>query len=292
MAISSGEKIFNVINSILLVVLALLCLAPMVHMLAVSLSDNAQVVVGNVSFWPKRFTLSTYEYVMGYRAFWNAMWISLTRVAVSLLFTLTFTVLCAYPLSKSSDRFFGRTLFAWYFFITMILHGGLIPTYIVVSSLGLIGSFWALVLPNSVVGFYVLVMLNFFRGLPKEIEEAALIDGANQWSVLFRIILPISTPVLATIAVFCSLAQWNEWFFGIIYMKRPDQYPLMGYLQATVLNIDLSTLDPEEQRKLSLVGTETYQAAQLFIGAIPMVCVYPFLQRYFVRGLVLGSVKG
>jgi putative aldouronate transport system permease protein len=262
---------FTVINGIFLILLSLLCLAPMVHVLAVSLSDNAQVAVGNVLFWPVRFTGSTYRYLLHQQTLWRSLWISLERIAVSLSFTLILTVLSAYPLSKSSDRFFGRTLFAWYFFITMILHGGLIPTYMVVSSLGLIGSFWALVLPNSVVGFYVLVMLNFFRGLPKEIEEAALIDGANQWSVLFRIVLPISTPALATIAVFCSLAQWNEWFSGIIYMKTPRQYPLMSYLQAFPLE------------------TETGQAAHLMVAALPILCVYPFLQKYFVRGLVLGS---
>lgn len=292
MPVSKGEKIFNVINSIFLVAVALFCLAPMVYMLAVSLSDNAQVVAGNVTFWPKKFTTATYEYLLGYQAFWKSMGISVVRTALSLVFTLTLTVLSAYPLSKSPKKFYGRGLFAWYFFIPMLINGGLIPTYMIISRLGLIGSLWALILPSAVTVFYVMLLLNFFRGLLEELEEAALLDGAGQWTILFRVFLPLATPALATIAVYCSLAQWNEWFNGIIYMKTPSQYPLMSYLQATVLNVDMESLSAEEQQKMASIGSDTYQAAQLFIAALPMLCIYPFMQKYFTKGLVMGSVKG
>ncbi|RHP77477.1 carbohydrate ABC transporter permease, partial [Eisenbergiella sp. OF01-20] len=284
MPVSKGEKIFNVINSIFLVAVALFCLAPMVYMLAVSLSDNAQVVAGNVTFWPKKFTTATYEYLLGYQAFWKSMGISVVRTALSLVFTLTLTVLSAYPLSKSPKKFYGRSIFAWYFFIPMLINGGLIPTYMIVSRLGLIGSLWALILPSAVTVFYVMLLLNFFRGLPEELEEAALLDGAGQWTILFRVFLPLATPALATIAVYCSLAQWNEWFNGIIYMKTPSQYPLMSYLQATVLNVDMESLSAEEQQKMASIGSDTYQAAQLFIAALPMLCIYPFMQKYFTKG--------
>ena len=292
MPVSKGEKIFNVINSIFLVAVALFCLAPMVYMLAVSLSDNAQVVAGNVTFWPKKFTTATYEYLLGYQAFWKSMGISVVRTALSLVFTLTLTVLSAYPLSKSPKKFYGRSIFAWYFFIPMLINGGLIPTYMIISRLGLIGSLWALILPSAVTVFYVMLLLNFFRGLPEELEEAALLDGAGQWTILFRVFLPLATPALATIAVYCSLAQWNEWFNGIIYMKTPSQYPLMSYLQATVLNVDMESLSAEEQQKMASIGSDTYQEAQLFIAALPMLCIYPFMQKYFTKGLVMGSVKG
>ena len=292
MPVSKGEKIFNVINSIFLVAVALFCLAPMVYMLAVSLSDNAQVVAGNVTFWPKKFTTATYEYLLGYQAFWKSMGISVVRTALSLVFTLTLTVLSAYPLSKSPKKFYGRSIFAWYFFIPMLINGGLIPTYMIISRLGLIGSLWALILPSAVTVFYVMLLLNFFRGLPEELEEAALLDGAGQWTILFRVFLPLATPALATIAVYCSLAQWNEWFNGIIYMKTPSQYPLMSYLQATVLNVDMESLSAEEQQKMASIGSDTYQAAQLFIAALPMLCIYPFMQKYCTKGLVMGSVKG
>jgi putative aldouronate transport system permease protein len=165
----------------------------------------------------------------------------------------------------------GRTFFAWVFFLTMILNAGIVPAFLVIRSLGLIGSIWALVLPDSVMALYVLLMLNFFRGFPRDVEEAAMIDGASQWSILFRIVLPNSAPGLATIAVFCSLAQWNEWFHGIIYMDAPNQYPLMSYLQGF----------PS--------GNEVGRAAQLVVAAIPMLCLYPFLQRHFVRGLTFAG---
>lgn len=148
---------------------------------------------------------------------------------------------------------------------------------------------------DSAVGGYGILChaaAEFFRGLPEELEEAALLDGAGQWTILVRIFLPLATPALATIAVYCSLAQWNEWFNGIIYMKTPSQYPLMSYLQATVLNVDMESLSAEEQMKMASIGTDTYQAAQLFIAALPMLCIYPFMQKYFTKGLVMGSVKG
>ena len=220
------------------------------------------------------------------------MGISITRTALSLVLTLCLTVLSAYPLSKRPGTFYGRSIFAWYFFIPMLINGGLIPTYMIISRLGLIGSLWALILPSAVTVFYVMLLLNFFRGLPEELEEAALLDGAGQWTILVRIFLPLATPALATIAVYCSLAQWNEWFNGIIYMKTPSQYPLMSYLQATVLNVDMESLSAEEQMKMASIGTDTYQAAQLFIAALPMLCIYPFMQKYFTKGLVMGSVKG
>lgn len=292
MLISKGERAFNIANSIFLALVSVFCLAPMIYMLAVSLSDNAQVVAGNVSFWPKNFTLASYEYLLSYREFWNSMFISVKRTLLSLAFTLYLTVLVAYPLSKNSRKFFGRSFFAWFFFIPMLVNGGLIPTYITIDTLNLLGSIWALVLPTAVTTFYVILMLNFFRGIPEEIEEAALIDGASQWRILFRIYLPLSVPSLATVAVYCSLAQWNEWFQGIIYMNNMGQYPLMSYLQASILNINMDNLSLDELAKLNKIGNKTYQAAQLFVGAIPMICLYPFLQKHFTKGLVLGSVKG
>jgi len=270
MPISNGEKAFHAINTILLFLVALVCLAPMVHVSVVSLSDHPQVVAGNVIFWPKDATFSAYQALLRDKTFWPSSWISVKRVVVSLALTLALTTTAAYPLSKSADRLPGRTVLAWLFFLTMIVNGGMIPNYMVVRGLGLLGNFWALVLPDAGNAFYVLVMLNFFRRLPQDIEEAAMLDGAGPWIILFRVILPISTPAVATIAIFCSLAHWNEWFTGIIYMKAPSQYPLMSYLQGF------------------RAGTEKVQAAQLMVAAFPMLCLYPFLQKHFVKGLAFG----
>ena len=292
MPISKGEKVFHVVNDIFLILVALLCLAPMIYILAVSFSTNSYVVAGEVTFLPKGFTLSTYKYLLSYKSFWNSMAISIVRTILSLFLTLLVTILSAYPLSKSSEKFLGRSFFAWYFFIPMLVNGGLIPNYLVISNLGLLGTIWALILPTVVTTFYVLLLLNFYRGLPTELEEAALMDGASHWNILFKIYVPLSKPALATIAVYCSVTQWNDWFTGVIYMNSPSQYPLMSYLQTSVLNIDLESLSAEQQQMMSSIGTETYQAAQLLVAALPMLCIYPFMQKYFTKGLVVGSVKG
>lgn len=292
MLVPKSEKVARVIITIFLIMLALLCVVPMVYELAVSLSKNDYVTAGKVTFWPVGFTLNSYSYVLSYKSFWNSMLISFIRLGLTWVISMVVTVLTAYPLAHSKDRLFGRNVIAWYFFIPMIFNGGLIPTYMVINTLGLLGTIWALVLPAIVVTFHVLLVMNFIRSLPGELEEAAMIDGANPLQILVRVILPVLTPCLATITVYISLGTWNEWFNGIIYMNKPTQYPLMSYLRSTVLIQNASDLSPEEQQRLASIGNETFQAAQLFIATVPMLIIYPFLQKYFTQGLVLGSVKG
>lgn len=204
-------------------------------------------------------------------------------------------ILTAYPLSKSNNRFHGRTFFSWFFVFTMLFNGGMIPGYIVISKLGLINSIWALTLPGAMNVSYMILMMNFFRGIPNEIEEAAVIDGANQAQVLFRIYLPMSLPSLATIILFATVANWNVWMDGYMYMNTPDKYPLQTYL-ATILmesktNVE-ALMTPEQLARLSQISQKTIEAAQIFLAALPIMCVYPFLQKYYIKGIVVGSVKG
>lgn len=292
MKASRGERIFYWINDIFLVLVGILCLAPMVHTLAISFSANEMVVSGQVTFWPKKFTLIGYEYLLENKLFWKGMFNSVLRIVLGVAFNLFFTVMAAYPLSKDTERFRQRPIYTWYFMIPMLFGGGLIPTFILVKDLRLLNNILALVLPGAVPIFYVLLMLNFFRGLPVELEEAALIDGSNQWQILFRIFIPLSLPAMATISVYTIVGQWNSWFDGLIYMNDPNKYPLMTYLQTAVISIDYNKLTAEEIEKLSLLGDRTYKAAQLFLGSLPVLITYPFFQKYFMKGLVLGSVKG
>ena len=292
MLVPKSERIARVIITIFLILLAVVCVMPMVYELAVSLSRNEYVAADKVTFWPVGFNLHSYEYVLSYKSFWHAMLVSFERVGLQWILTMILTSLTAFPLSRSPKKLFGRNVIAWFFFIPMIFNGGLIPTYMVVTSLRLLGTMWALVLPGAVVTFYVLMLMNFIRSLPTEMEEAAMIDGAQPLQVLTRIILPVMLPCLATITVYVTLASWNEWFNGVIYMNKPSQYPLMSYLRSTVLIQNSNDLSPEEQERLASIGNETFQAAQLFIASIPMLLIYPFLQKYFTQGLVLGSVKG
>lgn len=186
-------------------------------------------------------------------------------------------------------------IFSWFFVFTMLFNGGMIPGYIVISKLGLINSIWALTLPGAMNVSYMILMMNFFRGIPNEIEEAAVIDGANQAQVLFRIYLPMSLPSLATIILFATVANWNVWMDGYMYMNTPDKYPLQTYL-ATILmesktNVE-ALMTPEQLARLSQISQKTIEAAQIFLAALPIMCVYPFLQKYYIKGIVVGSVKG
>jgi len=211
------------------------------------------------------------------------------------LLNLLFTVITAYPLSKEPFEFKLRNFYVWFFVITMLISGGLIPYYLVIKTLSLMDTIWVLTVPGAFSIWYTIIMLNFFKGLPKELEEAAFIDGAGYLTTLWKVILPLSAPSLATITLFCIVGHWNSWFDGLLYMNRPDNYPLQSYLQT--MNIDPVTLlrnitDPETVARFLGTSKKTLRAAQLFIAAVPVLVSYPFLQKYFTKGLVLGSVKG
>lgn len=181
-----------------------------------------------------------------------------------------------------------------FFVIAILINGGLIPTYLVVVQAGLINSIWALILPGALPVYNMIILMNFIRGLPEELEEAALIDGANQWVVLTRVILPVTKPALATVGLFCMVGHWNDWFGGIIYMNDTAKYPLQSYLQTLLQSFEtiMMKAGTDYTKLLSLMNARTGRAAQLFLGAIPIMIAYPYLQKYFTTGLVLGSVKG
>jgi putative aldouronate transport system permease protein len=177
-------------------------------------------------------------------------------------------------------------------FITMIFGGGLVPGFLVVYYTGLYNTIWALIIPGAVSGWNIVLMLNFFRQLPKEIEEAAIIDGASHVTILWRIILPVSKASIATITLFCLVGHWNDWFGGMLYMRTSSNYPLATYLQS-LLSIDAARYMTNTNKEImALLNTKTLKAALVFINAFPIIAVYPFLQKYFAKGLVLGSVKG
>lgn len=285
-------SVFTIINVSFLILSALLCIIPLMHILAVSFSSSSAAAAGKVILWPVDFSLYSYAYVAKRAAFWQSMLVSVERIALGGFINLFLTILCAYPLSKESSEFRFRTFYAWTFFITMLFSGGLIPWYIVIKQAGLIDSIWALVLPGAVPVFSVILMLNFFREVPKELSEAAFIDGAGHWTTLWRIFVPVSTPALATIALFSLVGHWNSWFDGLILMNKPDNYPLQSYIQTIVVQRSYSMLSRQEISELATVSDRTLRSSQIFLGSLPILLVYPFLQKYFVKGIVLGSVKG
>lgn len=293
--LTAGQRISNVVIHVVLILSALVCLAPMINVLAVSFSSRAAADAGRVSFWPVGFSLSSYRFIITKSAFATAFLVSLQRVLLGTGLDMLLIVLVAYPLSKESTAFRMRTLYAWVFFVTLLFSGGLIPTYMTVRATGLIDSIWALILPVGVPVFNVVLMLNFFRTLPKELEDSAAIDGAGHFRILFRIYLPLSPAAIATLTLFTAVFHWNSWFDGMIYMNSPQNYPLQTYLQSMIIKmqtmLDQMSRDSEMWQFVDEISDRTARAAQIFAGALPIILTYPFLQRYFIKGMVLGSVK-
>jgi putative aldouronate transport system permease protein len=289
-----GRRLFVVGNYTILTVTAILCLLPFINLLATSLSGGTAVAAGEVKFWPVDFTWKSYEFVMKSEQFSQALYVAVERVVLGVGVNMFLTILAAYPLSKERGNFRWRSAYSWFFIVTILFSGGLIPWYVVISKTGLIDSIWALILPGALPVFNVIVLLNFFRGLPKELEEAAFIDGASHWTVLWKIFAPLSKPALATLTLFCVVNHWNSWFDGLILMNRSEHYPLQSYLQTVIINPEnfISMARGEYSDLLNFVNARTSRAAQLFVGTLPILLVYPFLQKYFTSGLVLGSVKG
>lgn len=287
-----GSLTFEILNYLFIGVLAASCLIPLIHVFAVSLSDKSAAAGGLVNLWPVNFTLMSYQYVLRRAAFWTALMVSVQRVVIGVTLNMFFCIICAYPLSKEKDQFRFRTVYAWYFFITMLVSGGLIPLYMVIKLTGLKDSFWALVIPGAVPVYNIILLLNFFRQTPRELEEAAIVDGAGQWRILWQIFVPTSTAALATVALYSTVYHWNEWFNGIIYMGNPNQYPLQSYLRTILIDQKTTQMGEGDWQALALVSDKTIKCAMIFVASAPMLALYPFLQRYFVKGMVLGSVKG
>jgi putative aldouronate transport system permease protein len=272
--------------------LAALCIFPIIHVFSISLSSSTAATAGKVIFWPVDITWESYSYVLKQPEFITSVGVTLKRLVLGVIINMLLTIITAYPLSKERRSFPWRTTYAWIFVVTILFSGGLIPVYMLLKNLGLLNSIWALVLPTALPVFNVLLLLNFFRGLPKELEEAAFMDGAGHWKILWRIFVPLSAPALATVTLFVMVGHWNSWFDGLIYMNSTNKYPLQSYLRTIIISRDLTSLTLDQAAAEAIkISDRTLKAAQIFLGALPILLVYPFLQRYFMKGIVLGSVK-
>lgn len=287
---SNGYKVFNVFNHFFLITMSLICILPLLHVFAVSLSGKSAATANIVNLWPVDFTLESYQKTVDNPAFIKALLYSVYRTVLGTGIGMAVIIFAGYALSKKYKEFKSRNGYMWFFVFTMLFSGGLVPGYILITNLGLINTIWALVLPPALSVYNMILMMNFFRTIPGELEEAALIDGAGLFRILFYIHLPISMPALATITLFTLVGHWNSWFDGLIYMMDTSKYPLATFLQTVVVQQDFSkmSINPEDLENLS---QRTVKAAQIFIGALPILLVYPFLQKYFVKGIVLGAVK-
>ena len=286
---------FAVFNYVFMTLVCVSCMVPFVNLLAISFSSSGAVMTGQVSFWPVDFTTSSYEYALFGGRFMRSMWNSVVQTALGTVINLVVMLLAAYPLSKTSRQLTGRNVYMVFFVFTMIFGGGLIPGYLVVSRLGLKNTIWALVLPGAMNVHNMLILMNFIRGIPDALEEAAFIDGASPIQVLVKVLIPLLKPALATVGLFCIVGHWNSWFAGMIYMNDVNKFPLQTYLQSLLQNMEELLRSESSDAMLAIMAqmdARTGRAAQLFLAALPVILVYPFLQKYFTKGLVLGSVKG
>jgi len=290
---SLKNNIIDIFIYAILFIVMISCILPFIHIFAISLSSSAPASAGLVGLLPKGFSTKSWEEVLGYKDFWRAFSISVIRVVAGTSLSLFLVILTAYPLSKESREFKGRTVYVWFFFFTTLVGGGLIPTYFLLSKMNLINSIWVLILPGAMNVFNMVLMLNFFRQIPKELEEAAFLDGAGYWRSLWSIIVPTSRPAIATITLFTAVGHWNSWFDGLIYMDTPAKYPLQTYAQTILVTIDTSKgITADDLANLLLFNDRTLRAAIIIVAAIPVLIVYPFFQKHLSKGIVIGSVKG
>ncbi|GMK48926.1 MULTISPECIES: carbohydrate ABC transporter permease [Paenibacillus] len=281
-------RVFSAFNNVILLVIGILCLLPMFHLLMVSLSSSAAANGGLVTFWPKGFTFEAYAKTFDNKNFLTALWVAIERTLLGTALGLFVNAIAAYALSKDTRVFRARNIYLWYFVITMLFSGGLIPSYILILKLHLINNLMALILPGLVAAYNMILLLNFFRTVPKELEEAAFMDGSGHLRSFFSIYLPISLPSLATVGLFTMVGHWNAYFDGLIYMKDAAKLPLASFMQTLIVQSDMTSFDAAAIANMS---QRTLRASQIFIGALPILIVYPFLQRFFVKGVVIGAVK-
>lgn len=287
-----AEKFFTGLIYTVLAILGLSCILPFIHLIALSFSGSTPVKQGVVTLYPIEFNVDAYKYALDHPSFMRAFGISVLRTIVGVSISLAMLVVTAYPLSKSNEACPLNPVFKVMMIVAMLTGGGLIPMYLVMSWIGLTNTFWALVIPGCLSLWNCFMVMNFFRGVPAEIEEAAIVDGANSFQVMTQVYIPLSVPVIASMALFTGVGHWNDWFSGMLYIARSQDYPLQTYLRQVITTPDFSTLSVEEMQKYAQITAKNNQAAQIVIATFPIMCVYPFLQKYFMTGLTLGGVKG
>jgi len=275
----------------ILMLLALSCVLPIIHVVAVSFSDSAAATANKVRFIPVGFNVEAYRYVLSNNNFFNAFTISVQRVVAGVFVNIFLVMITAYPLSLEKGKLKGRGLIIWFIFVPMLFSGGLIPTFLLIRDIGLLDNFWVLILPGALPVFSVIIMLNFFRTLPKSLHEAALIDGASHFTILFKIYFPLSMASIATLTLFSAVGHWNEWFSPLIYFFDSSKWPLQTFLSRLLVSIDYTRVSVHEIELLKRLSDRSFKASQIVFTTLPILFVYPFLQKHFVSGIVLGSVK-
>lgn len=286
---SRGYRVFQAINALVLTGVVFLTLYPFVNIIARSFSSEAYIQSGQVNLVPRGFNLTTYGIVISDPMFWTNYRNTVVYTVVGTLISMVLTTCYAYVLSKKQLR--GRSVLVGIAVFTLFFSGGLIPNYILITSLGMTDTIWAIVLPNAISVFNLLVMKSFFESLPVELEEAAAVDGLDTYRILLRIVIPLSKAVIATMTLFYAVSSWNSWFTAFLYLDRANMFPVTIYLRNLIAGATGATGAGAGASDLTQAAANI-QSVTIVLAVLPIVLVYPFIQRYFVTGVVLGAVKG
>ena len=285
-------KIADIVIYLTVILMALACLIPLMNMLAISFSNSAAATAGRVGIIPVDFTTSSYAKLLKEEQYWRSLLISFERTVFGTLINVILVIFMPFPLSKSAREFRAQKVYMRLVLFAMLFNGGMIPTYLVVNKLHLCDTLWSLILPSAVGVGNIILLMNFFRSVPKELEEAAAIDGANPFQILLNVFVPVSKPCIATIILFCAVGHWNDYFTGILYISKIRNYPLQTYIQSVTAAFDISRVtDPKKIQEYLTISEKTLNAAKIVVSTLPLMILYPFVTKYFKDGIVVGAVK-
>ncbi|AIQ65052.1 hypothetical protein PSTEL_19950 [Paenibacillus stellifer] len=281
-------RVFAVVNFLFMALVICGVLLPFLHLLAVSLSNAAANASGRIHFLPSGINVEAYRFIFQHPDILHGFWNAFVQTTVGTLVSLFMMTICAYPLSKPIR---GRKVFIWLIMVTMFFNGGLIPTYMLVKGIGLLDTLGAIVLPFCIVPYYLMIMINFFQSFPDHIEEAALIDGLNPISILFRIVLPLSKTILAAMSMFLIVMYWNNWFNSLIYLNSPGKYPIMLIVRNILDGANMVDKPLQGAARMNL-SSASLKSAAIMATTLPIFCLIPYVQKHFSKGVLLGAVKG
>jgi putative aldouronate transport system permease protein len=288
------DVLIDTINFILICLFTLIILYPLVFVLSASFSDARLIYQNPIVLWPKGFTLEGYKTVFENSDIWNGYKNTFVYTILGTFVNILMTVLGAYPLSRKD--FYGRNLFTFFFVFTMFFNGGLIPTYLVIQSLGMINTVWVMVIPMAISVYNLIIMRTYFQTrIPEELQESAKIDGCSNIRLLIKIVLPLSTPIIAVMVLFYAVGHWNSYFHALIYLSDRTRYPLQLVLREILLRSEMESMlniATDEAYAERMMSRESIKYAVVAVASIPMLILYPFLQKFFKEGIMVGALKG
>ncbi|MGG3840434.1 carbohydrate ABC transporter permease [Paenibacillus thiaminolyticus] len=290
---SIGEKVFDTANVVFLILFSITAVYPFLNVMSISFSTSSAANAYGLKLWPQEISLDGYRAVFANKLIWTGYYNTIFRTVLGTFLNVIFSVMCAYPLSKKYLP--HRNLFTAFIVFTMFFSGGLIPNYLLIKELGLLESRWSLILPGLIAAFTMIIVRNYFMSLPEEVEESARIDGANDMRILFSIVLPMSMPIIATISLWYAVAHWNAWFDSLLYISDPNKAVLGNVLRKIVIEGSSQFQQFDQgfnQNGQATVTPDIIKAATIMVATVPIICVYPFVQKYFVKGVIVGSLKG